>query len=84
MTITEMIKMEKTNGIIVFIVGVLLLMVLSFISPLMSDADRLIGLLLPIAIILVGGCLLFVKTNEKPSDDEQVYSWMAYTNRDMK
>jgi hypothetical protein len=74
--IVEMLKMEESTGIIVMVVGVLLLMLLSFLSPLMTDADRLIALLLPLVDIIAGGCLLFVK-NKKPSDDEQDTSRIA-------
>lgn len=70
--------MEEITGIIVLITGVLLLMVLSFLSPLMTDADKFIALLFPITVIAAGGCLLFVSGKKKPSEAEDDISARAY------
>jgi hypothetical protein len=72
--------MAETTGIIVLITGVSLLMVLSFLSPLMTDMDKFIGLLFPILVIIAGGCLLFVNGKKKPSKVKQDLGNKAYAD----
>ena len=59
LSFVEVVNMKESTGLIIFIVGVLLLMTLTFVSPLMTVQDKFISVVLPIMVITAGGSLLF-------------------------